>query len=339
MEIKFLVSKKYNQFFFVQTLAEWHFSCRPEYIERWIKKTGPLTEQEKKALSKFKQVIQKKGFDPIKNCPAANAFDFFMRFDEFDDKSSFSKNDIKRYLDVMKCLEARFNKVWETESKNLEQVEKLLSDRFNQKKVALVSDLNILFELQTDPEINIDVILLLSTEEGGGGANNGPGIVSLECSSIKPENINYLLSTLWHEVSHLILEDYVEETASIMKKNDIIKKASTEAEKIDFDYSKELLSFSIFAPMSFLTQKYFPTDIAKKLSESVARGDEAWLLEARFIFPSYLIYLNGQFIKKMLDENRPVSPLEMANNIVANHKVVLDFFAKHDKVPVWFDYG
>ena len=36
------------------------------------------------------------------------------------------------------------------------------------------------------------VILLLSTEEsgnGGGGANNGPNIISLECSSINPRDI------------------------------------------------------------------------------------------------------------------------------------------------------
>ena len=301
-----------------------------------------MTEQETKALIAFKSVIKKSGFDPIKDCVAVNAFDFFMRFDEFKEKSPFSEKEIKTYLNAMESLETRFNKVWKIESKKFKNIEKLLSDKFNQTKTEITNDLKVLFKDQINLEAEIEVILLLSTEEsgnGGGGANNGPNIISLECSSINPRDINYLLSTLWHEITHLILDGYIKKTALIMKNNDIIKEASLEAEKNDFNYAEELLFFSIFSPMSFLTEKHFSTEIAKKLSDSVSKQDTAWLLEARYVFVMYLIYLNGQFIQKMLGTNQSISSPKMANAIITNHEAIKDFFLKNNKESKWFSYG
>lgn len=338
MKIKFTVSKRYNHFFFVQTLADWHFSCRPEYIEKWLKDIGPFTDREQESLSALKELLKETGFDPIEGCPAANAFDFFMRFGELKDNHYFSKEDVDVYLNAMASLENKFNKLWKVESKKLENIKKILSDRFNQTKVAVTDNLKTLFGGQINLDSEIEVLLLLSTEEGGGGANNGPNIITLECSSINPEEINYLLSTLWHEVTHLVLGEYIKKTASIMNRDDIIKEALIEAEKNDFDYSEELLSFSIFTPMSFLTGKHFHTGIAQKLSTSVSQEDTEWLLGARYVFVMYLVYLNGQFIKKMLDAKQSISPLAMANAIIKNHKKTKDFFLKNNKVPEWFDY-
>lgn len=342
MNIKFIISKNYNHFFFVQTLADWHFSCRSEYVEEWLKETGPLTENENKALTAFRSVLKKYGFDSLNNCLADNAFDFFMRFEELEEKGPFSENEIEIYLNAMRSLENRFNKIWKRESEKLAKIENLLNNKFNKNKSEVSNDLKILFKDQIDTETEIKVILLLSTEESGsgaGGANNGPNIVSLECSSVNFKDINYLLSTLWHEITHLTLDDYIGKVASIMKSNDIIKEASFEAEKINFDYSRELLSFSIFSPMSFLTEKYFPTEVAEKLSDSVLQKDEEWLLEAKYVFIMYLIYLNGQFFKKKLSTSQSISPLEMANAIITNHIVVKDFFSKYNKKPEWFGYS
>lgn len=75
MNIKFTVSKKYNHFFFVQTLADWHFSCRTQYAGERLREKGPLTEAEKESLIAFKSVMQKYSFNPIENSQVANAFD------------------------------------------------------------------------------------------------------------------------------------------------------------------------------------------------------------------------------------------------------------------------
>lgn len=340
MKTKFTISKDYNHFFFVQTLADWHFSCRPEYIEKWLKETGSLTEQEQEASTAFNPVLKKYGFDPIKNCPAANGFDFFMRYDQFKDGSPFSREEIDIYLNAMKSLGNRFNKIWKTESVNLEKVQKLLNDKFNLSNNDLISDLKTLFQNQINFNAEIEIVLLLSMEESGaGGANNGPNIVTLECGSTNPQNLNYLLSTLWHEITHLILDDYFEKTALILKNNKLIKEASIEAKKINFNYSEELLSFSIFSPMSYLTNRYFPTEIGRELYDAISKENTEWLLETRYIFIMYLIYLNGQSIKKNLDADQSVSPQEMASAIIENHKIIERFFLKNNKEPIWINYN
>lgn len=341
MNTKFIVSKNYNHFFFVQTLSNWHFSCRPEYINSWIKKTGPLTSKEKNSLKSFKLVIEKYGFKTLNNCTAANAYDFFMRFDEYKNSHPFSKKEIAIYLDTMTCLDPRYEKIWEHEGKKLKRIEKLLRNRYNKTQSEVISDLKVLFGDRVDLGSKIEIILLLSAEGcgvGGGGANNGPNAISLECSGANAEDTNYILSTLWHELTHLFLDNYFNETASLMYKNNIIKEASLDAKKIDFNYSEELISFSVFSPMSFLTKKYFSTEIAEKLSNSVMQEDSDWLLKARHIFVMYLIYLNGQFIKQMLEKKQSISPEKMAKAVVDNHKIVKDYFASKHKKLIWFKY-
>lgn len=341
MKIKFTISKSYNHFFFVQTLADWHFSCRSQYIKKWLKETGPLTEEEKNSLIEFKTVLQKYGFDPIKNSQAENAFDFFMRYEEFKNDSPISNNEIDIYLKAIKALEPRFNKIWKTESVNLGKVKKLLSNKFNKNKEKIVTDLKTLFNDQINIETEIEVILLISTEKsgGGGGANNGPNIITLECSSITHGYVNHVLSALWHEITHLILKDFIKKTVLIMEKSDIIKEASQKTKKTDFNYARELLVFSLFCPVSFLTGKYFPTKIGQELSDAVSKGNTKWLLEARHVFIMYLIYLNGQFIRKMLIANQSASPEKMASAIIENHKIVKTFYNKNNKKPIWFNYG
>lgn len=341
MNTKFIVSKSYNHFFFVQTLADWHFSCRSEYAKEWIKKTGPLTSKEKNSLRLFKSVIKKYEFSPLNNCQAANAYDFFMRYDKYDATSPFSEKEIDIYLNAMNCLKPRFDKLWVIENKKLKKIEKFLSNKFDKTNSEVSKDIKILFKDSINLNVRIEVILLLSAEGsgvGGGSANNGPGVISLECSSANIGDTNYILSTLWHEITHLLLDDYFTKSALIMNENTTIKDASLKANKINFNYSEELISFSIFSPMSFLTNKHFPTEIAEKLSDSVLQKDSAWLLKARHIFVMYLIYLNGQYIKQMLEKKHSVSPEKMASAIIKNHEIVKDYFTKNNKTLVWFKY-
>lgn len=342
MNIKFVVSKKYNHFFFVQTLADWHFSCRSEYAKEWINQTGPLTSKEKNSLKLFKSIIKKYGFSPLDNCQAANGYDFFMRYNKYDATSPLSKKEMDIYLNAMNCLKPRFDELWKVENIKLQKVEKLLSNKFDETKSGVLRDLKILFKNWIDLDVKIEVVLLLSAKGcgvGGGGANNGPGVISLECSCANIEDTNYLLSTLWHEITHLLLDEYSKQSALIMSKNTTIKDALLKAEQIDFNYSEELISFSIFSPMSFLTDKYFSTEIAKRLKQAVLREDTKWLLAARHIFVIYLIYLNGQFLANMLKEQQFVSPEKMAQAVIKNHEIVKDYFTKNNKKLVWFKYN
>jgi hypothetical protein len=339
MNIRFHVSKKYNHFFFVQTLADWHFSCRKEYSESWIEETGLLSEAETEALASFRKMISKYGFEPLSGSPAANAFDFFMRYDEFEDKTSFDKQDIEAYEVAMKTLEPRFEKIWVNESVKLFEMMKLLSSQFQIDKAQIISDLKTVFADHLETDRGIEVILLISTGEGGaGGANNGPDIITLECSSTELRDGSHLLSTIWHETIHLILDKYVESVALILNKDELIKEASSKAKELDFDYAKELIVFLLFSPMSYLVSKHFPTELSKKLSQAVEDNDTAWLLRAQYVFSMYLVYLNGQFIHDHIDGKKVISDREMAEAIVENHKIIKEFFKKNKAEVEWFRY-
>ncbi|MEI8143479.1 MAG: hypothetical protein WCG48_02605 [Candidatus Berkelbacteria bacterium] len=341
MKLSFNISKKYNHFFFVQTLADWHFSCRQEYIDDWLAKTGPLTGNEKNSLDAFRVMLQKHGFGELKNSQAANVFDFFMRFDEFTDKSVFSADEINIYLAAMDALETRFEKIWAMGQNGLVQAKKLLENVFDRDKDMISGDLKKLFANHIDLDRSLEVILLLSTEDSGagaGGANNGPNIITLECSGTHAADLGYLLSTLWHEMIHLIMADYISEAATQMEINETAIVASIQVEKADFKYFEELVAFSLFSPMSFLTRKYFHTDLSGKLQSAVSKNDIQWLLHAKYVFVMYLIYLNGQYLEESLKGDRSIPPEEMAKAFIENHQVVDDYFRDNGARPEWLSY-
>jgi hypothetical protein len=339
MNINFNLSKKYNHFFFVQTLADWHFSCRQEYIEQWLEETGPLGEEEKQALAAFRETISKYGFDEIPGSKAANGFDFFMRYDEFEDKSSFSDAELDTYNVAMNVLAPRFERIWQTEGDKLSSLKTLITDKYSQTQVGIADDLKTIFSDKIEIDRNIEVILLISTGEGGaGGANNGPDIITLECSSTDENDVDHLLSTIWHEATHLLLEKYIEDMALIMNKDELIKEASKKAVEFDYNYCQELLVFSLFSPISLLVLKYFPTEVGEKLEDSVVENDSAWLLEAKYIYIMYLVYLNGQFVKKSIDEKRIISEQDMAEAMIENHRIVKKFFEDNNTEIEWFQY-
>jgi len=338
MKIKLTVSKNYNHFFFVQTLADWHFSCRSEYIEKWLDETGPLSGHEKEILANLKIILEKYGFEPIGGSKSANIFDYFMRFDRFGTEEAILPSEISIYQDAMAALAPRFEKVWSSQGGNLNSVKNELQAWFEKSSGEMTDGLKTIFGSRFDQDREFEVILLISTEIGGGGANNGPGIITLECGVATTQDANYLLATIWHEITHLALSDFIDETADLLDEIEIVKAAADKATAEDFDYSAELIIFSLFSPMSALTDRYFPTEISTALREAVARQDVKWLLNERHIFPMYLLYLNGSFFVEAIKAGKALSPKLVAEEIVRNHQIVRDFYAQHDIKVIWFKY-
>lgn len=62
MKFDIKYSKIGNFFFFISNLSDWHFSCRKEYNEAWIKQTGELSNNEKNAIENFRKIMTKYGF-------------------------------------------------------------------------------------------------------------------------------------------------------------------------------------------------------------------------------------------------------------------------------------
>jgi hypothetical protein len=60
MKIVCKVSKSANEFFYISTLAAWHYSCRKDIRDAWLRRTGALTPEEEKALTSFSELMQVK---------------------------------------------------------------------------------------------------------------------------------------------------------------------------------------------------------------------------------------------------------------------------------------
>ncbi|MCR4276747.1 MAG: hypothetical protein NUV87_01310, partial [Candidatus Roizmanbacteria bacterium] len=66
MKFNVTFSKIGNFFFFITNLSEWHYSCRKNYNEEWIKILGNLTKQEKGNLRQVTRIMTAYGFKQIK---------------------------------------------------------------------------------------------------------------------------------------------------------------------------------------------------------------------------------------------------------------------------------
>ncbi|MCX6808166.1 MAG: hypothetical protein NTW50_00670 [Candidatus Berkelbacteria bacterium] len=140
MITNYIISKESNHFFFVQNLAQWHFSCRSEYNQVWLEKVGSLSDPEKDALAGFAEVLKKYDFDQIDNPKAANAYDFFMRFSDLEDRRPFSEAEIDIYMQAMETLRSKFETIW------IDEVDKFGSIRDLLKSNDITSQIN--FDLE-----------------------------------------------------------------------------------------------------------------------------------------------------------------------------------------------
>ena len=274
MRTIFTISKSSNHFFFVQNLSGWHFSSRESYNKQWLLDGGPLNADESKALALLGNVLKKYEFHDT-GCPEA------------------SKEDAQIINTILNVMEPRFDKLWQKEKVKLEVSREKIEKAFLKNKEVIISNLERLFE-GTQKVNHMEVSLLLSTGKygGGGGANSGPNKVTLECSSLEQQYINNKLAILWHEITHIYLETFTDKTIDIMLLN--YKETKNDL--------KELVTYSVFTDMSYLTSKYFPTEIGNMLTRAVEQNNYDWLNTAYCgKYPMVIIYDIGLFIKNMAE--------------------------------------
>src|SRR3989344_125447 len=170
MKLRFISSKTANQFFFIANLSEWHFSCRLDYNKAWIKEMGALSNEEKKELAIFSNILQKYGFIYDKNGETKYIGKYFYRYSEKRAWEGLKKNITqKEFLEIKNAFtffEKRFKKVWDP--KELEKRTKILRNLTGNKKwKKLAQHISVLFGGFT-PVKEIFVIALLSPLAGEG---------------------------------------------------------------------------------------------------------------------------------------------------------------------------
>ena len=201
MKFSVIVNKWAVFYFFVQNLAEWHFSNRKDYNVLWRQEVGTFSAEEEVAIHKLKEIHQKYSFGK-----AYLGLDFFLEKDPWATlKQRMSVEDSEMLQEVFSSLENKFNVFWEKESPLLTEWQKKLNNELNNPSSAdrVLEILKVLFN--TSPtESGIAILLLPSSpKHTGGGANIGNKNITLEISRYPLEEECHEICLIWNEVIHL----------------------------------------------------------------------------------------------------------------------------------------
>jgi len=260
---------------------------------------GALSNEEKKELAIFSNILQKYGFIYDKNGETKYIGKYFYRYSEKRAWEGLKKNITqKEFLEIKNAFtffEKRFKKVWDP--KELEKRTKILRNLTGNKKwKKLAQHISVLFGGFT-PVKEIFVIALLSPLAGegvtaAGSANIGGDHITYEVPKLKKEGWEYSYSVgiLAHEIAHALFSRRIgeKEIARVIKKEDIpsyIKECSMSTISV----INEAITES-FIPIGYLGQKYMGGDLAPLLLDN---SDKGWLGKEKLdysIVRKYLVW-------------------------------------------------
>jgi hypothetical protein len=208
MKFKFIISKWSNFYFFIQNLAEWHFSCRKNYNTLWYKELGNFSREEKKVLEAFKKIRSR--YKPAKTCFEKA---FFTKKNPWQLlTTALNPQEYQNIQKVFIIFQNKFEKFYSQERPLLEKWQKLLNKTANKRTMnrKITKILGNLYKTHTtNRNVVIKVYLLPSSPDTtGGGANIDNRSISLEISRYPQEKSNHALGIIWHEAIHLFFGVY-----------------------------------------------------------------------------------------------------------------------------------
>jgi hypothetical protein len=268
MKFDIKYTKLGNQFFFISNLTEWHFSCRKDYNDIWLLKTGPLDKKEKVALREFKKIIKKYGFIYRKNKSIYLGKIFYMHQEKEiwqTLKKFVNKDEFDKIKNIFEIFTPRFEKIWklyELYFKRLNVIKKSLNLKRNKE---LFNKLE--FIINRKRKINkINVVMLFSPHgtnaTGAGGANLGEKYVTLEVPDLKLNSwqTDYSVGILAHEIGHILFNKnkYRNIITKLIKKERLTEKKYNNLDpKRPLSEIIEEIVLESLVPFGALAQKYY----------------------------------------------------------------------------------
>jgi hypothetical protein len=276
MKINYRVSRTANQFFFISTLAAWHYSCREDIREAWLREIGGLTDAEKKSLVIFSNVIKSRyGFQS----PNSYIGNVFYGQNEDSIWTTFKKfvenhNDYEIIEKTFRLFEKKFQIVWRNRNMNSFTLLKKSLRQKHQKD--FIEAIAWTFGAGLAPSEATLCILFspLKDQTASGGANLSGNSITIELPLLKKDTWQfvYSLSIVGHELGHFCFskrggEKMLKKTISSLrlKKNYDVFTYNT------LTLLNEAVTAS-FVPLGVLGQKYFPSELPSLLFSNAARA-------------------------------------------------------------------
>ncbi len=308
MKFKIHIYKIGSLFHLVSNFTEWHFSCSEYSNKAWLKKTGPLSKEEKKALKDFRKLVLKYNFERKFLGKPLMGFSEKIAWEKLE--KLFKKNEFEKIKKIFKVFEPRFEKIWGNEYPRLLKWKQFL-EKSNQNLVRnICKDLEIFYKSKLKNK-NLYVYLLISgdPESLGGQANIGKDKITLEIGGTDFKRKNDVLQTLFHEMAHRKYENnYCRKLIKKYLKNHKLEK---EIKKLGFaGKSETLLNEAITSsliPEGYFTEKYFKKKIGK-----IDKKFIAWIKKNPQIRFKIRVYISRKMLnttkdyienKKTIDEN------------------------------------
>ncbi len=304
MRFKFIIKKWANFYFFVQNLAEWHFSCRKDYNKEWKKELGKFSEREKIALRKFKTIHLKYPYEK-----KYLGLPFFLNKNPWEKlKNVLTKAEFQTLQNVFSVFSGKFEYLYKRDFPFLKAWQKFLFEKVN--RFPFNEKINkILASFYRAPQIKdeVKVYLLVSGEKFGGSANLDKKSIVLEISRypIKKENLWQILGTIWHEIAHSWFETYFLEPS--LKK--ILKNEKEKTAQNKIDAICEMTNRVLVHPEGILGEKFLKIPLEKE----------------RFSPKNLKIFLTWQnLVREYLKKHKPIDE--------AYIKKVLPLYSKIKKI-------
>lgn len=212
MKFNIKYTKLGNFFFFVSNLSEWHFSCRKQYNQKWLKNEKPMTAEKKKGLSYFSRTMKKYNFRQYLGAP------FLVEDSEKKAwgkiKNIVTKKEYEKIQSIFEVFAPRFDKIWNKDKKILDnnvkvfskenrrpcygKIDKTLQEFFGQKISEKFKKTNVY--LIKHPLENWRI---------AGGANLQSRGITLECNQLvyKDASSELALAVSYHEFIHLVFQN------------------------------------------------------------------------------------------------------------------------------------
>lgn len=262
VKLKFVVSRLANQFFFISNLAEWHFSCRREYNNKWLERTGELSGEEEKSLRHFGKLMRKRGFSDKyigRVFYTADEKKVWRKLRGFVSKEEFAL--IER---VFLTLSARWNRVWKElrTADCRKRIDIFRSELRLRKNRSAMSALENLFLTGNSREVKV-LVLFPPAGVGGttaGSANIDHDAITFELPQLKKGTLEFDLSVgiFFHELAHIFFEKIngKEMISGALRKFNLPRKLTSNCPMTTFSFVNEVIASSL-APTGYLTLRFY----------------------------------------------------------------------------------